>query len=280
MPGNRYPRLSQSNAFGNAGFPHCGREPIRAIIVFRRKGARHDRTPSKQTHSHKTAARKFTADRPTEPEADSMRKQLPRRKSAAKPSPKRWSQRVTQESDALDLRHDVFKLTDPKKIAASLKRSAAAQFAPQDQRVSIRALDVDVLYQPCRQDAGETAARAIAARQDRVEASFGRIESTRIRFRSARDSRGVDKRFIRSGDFSGGCGIRFAEENAPPYNFARIPIAKPLSTAAETALLPFINGKTTCSINQPHNPPPVPPARWPVFVLSNLPASGLVLSHA
>jgi hypothetical protein len=31
---------------------------------------------------------------------------------------------VTQESDALDLKHGVFKLTDPKKIATSLKRSA------------------------------------------------------------------------------------------------------------------------------------------------------------
>src|SRR3979411_2610501 len=48
-----------------------------------------------------------------------------RRKSAApKASPKRWSQRVTRESDALDLKHGVFKLTNPKKIAASLKRSA------------------------------------------------------------------------------------------------------------------------------------------------------------
>jgi hypothetical protein len=47
------------------------------------------------------------------------------RKSAAKKaSPKRWSQRVTRESDALDLKRGVFKLTDPKKIAASLKRSA------------------------------------------------------------------------------------------------------------------------------------------------------------
>ena len=39
-------------------------------------------------------------------------------------SPKRWSQRVTQESDALDLKRGVFKLTSAKKIAASLKRSA------------------------------------------------------------------------------------------------------------------------------------------------------------
>jgi hypothetical protein len=47
------------------------------------------------------------------------------KKSSAKSGiPKRWSQRVTQESDAIDLERGVFKLTDPKKIAASLKRSA------------------------------------------------------------------------------------------------------------------------------------------------------------
>jgi Protein of unknown function (DUF3175) len=49
-----------------------------------------------------------------------------RRKPPAKrkASPKRWSQRVTQESDALDLKRGVFTLRDPKRIAASLKRSA------------------------------------------------------------------------------------------------------------------------------------------------------------
>ena len=41
-----------------------------------------------------------------------------------KAPPKRWSQRVTEQSDALDLQQGVFTLTDPKKIAASLKRSA------------------------------------------------------------------------------------------------------------------------------------------------------------
>jgi uncharacterized protein DUF3175 len=41
-----------------------------------------------------------------------------------KASPRRWSQRVTRESDALDLKGGVFKLTSAKKIAASLKRSA------------------------------------------------------------------------------------------------------------------------------------------------------------
>jgi hypothetical protein len=81
-------------------------------------------------------------------------------------------------------------------------------------------------------------------------------------------------------DFFRQCGIRFAEEKTAPYNFARIPTAKPLSTGGEATLLTFINGKTTCSINQPHNPPPVPLARWPVFVLSNLPASDLAPLHA
>ena len=35
-----------------------------------------------------------------------------------------WSGRVTRESNALDLDHGVFTWSDPKRIAASLKRSA------------------------------------------------------------------------------------------------------------------------------------------------------------
>jgi hypothetical protein len=37
---------------------------------------------------------------------------------------KRWSQRVTEQSDALDLEAGVFTSTDPARIARSLKRSA------------------------------------------------------------------------------------------------------------------------------------------------------------
>jgi hypothetical protein len=47
-----------------------------------------------------------------------------RRTSRAKPFSRRWSQRVTRESDALDLKRGVFTLRDPKRIAGSLKRSA------------------------------------------------------------------------------------------------------------------------------------------------------------
>lgn len=49
-----------------------------------------------------------------------------RRKATARRGPKRWSQRVTRESNALDLEPGVFKQTSAKKVAASLKRSAEA----------------------------------------------------------------------------------------------------------------------------------------------------------
>jgi Protein of unknown function (DUF3175) len=48
-----------------------------------------------------------------------------RRGSAARGA-KRWSQRVTQESNALDLQSGVFTLASPRAIALSLKRSALA----------------------------------------------------------------------------------------------------------------------------------------------------------
>lgn len=38
----------------------------------------------------------------------------------------RWSQRVSESSNALDLEPGVFTLNDPREIAASLKRSAEA----------------------------------------------------------------------------------------------------------------------------------------------------------
>ena len=51
-----------------------------------------------------------------------------RKKSKARTRSKirRWSARVTQRSNALDLQPKVFKSTDPRRIALSLKRSAQA----------------------------------------------------------------------------------------------------------------------------------------------------------
>jgi hypothetical protein len=49
------------------------------------------------------------------------RRKTPARK---KPAARRWSQRVTDTSDALDLQKSVFTYKDPHRIALSLKRSA------------------------------------------------------------------------------------------------------------------------------------------------------------
>ena len=46
------------------------------------------------------------------------------RRSSKTPPARKWSQHVTETSNALDLQADVFKLKDPKQIARSLKRSA------------------------------------------------------------------------------------------------------------------------------------------------------------
>ena len=52
------------------------------------------------------------------------RKSVQRRKHGSSRTRRRWSRRVTERSDALTLDKGVFTLGDPKKIAASLKRSA------------------------------------------------------------------------------------------------------------------------------------------------------------
>ena len=82
-------------------------EPNDGTVVFG-KTERSRTCPNEEDHSpRKSAVRKSS-----------------RTTTRKKSSPKRWSQRVTRESDALDLKRGVFKLTSAKKIAASLKRSA------------------------------------------------------------------------------------------------------------------------------------------------------------
>jgi Protein of unknown function (DUF3175) len=85
--------------------------------------------PARKAAARKIArnktARKTTAKKAAARKAGSARRTSARKSSKeSSASPQRWSQRATRESDALDLKHGVFKLRDPKKIAASLKRSA------------------------------------------------------------------------------------------------------------------------------------------------------------
>ena len=46
------------------------------------------------------------------------------KKTARKAAPKKWSKKVTQTSNAMDLEKDIFKSKDAKKIALSVKHSA------------------------------------------------------------------------------------------------------------------------------------------------------------
>lgn len=69
-------------------------------------------TTARKKTVRKTAARK------------TPKRKVTTRKTAKRKTTKRWSQHVTETSDAMDLKHGLFKQSDPKKIAASLKRSA------------------------------------------------------------------------------------------------------------------------------------------------------------
>ena len=76
----------------------------------------------------------FGSDAEAAKREDRMAKSKSRRKAARRATfraapgkhaaTRYWSGRVTRESDALDLEGGVFTLKDPKRIAASLKRSA------------------------------------------------------------------------------------------------------------------------------------------------------------
>jgi hypothetical protein len=76
--------------------------------------------PHRKTGARKATARKRTIKKTT----TSRRRAGLRQTGTGKTSSRRWSQRVTERSDALDLDRGVFKQTSAKKIAASLKRSA------------------------------------------------------------------------------------------------------------------------------------------------------------
>ena len=86
-----------------------------AKTVTRRKQT--SAAKSRGTHARKATARKSTGRRTRKTAAHHA-------KSPAKRPVKKWSKHVTETSDALDLKHDVFKQDSPKAIARSLKRSA------------------------------------------------------------------------------------------------------------------------------------------------------------
>jgi hypothetical protein len=63
---------------------------------------------------------------PNRTDIEVMQEMATRKRSDRRNAARRWSQRVTETSDALDLEAGVFTLDDPREIARSLKRSADA----------------------------------------------------------------------------------------------------------------------------------------------------------
>jgi Protein of unknown function (DUF3175) len=72
----------------------------------------------------KTTTPQARRRRAHKPAGRARKQSSPRRPAASRGGGRRWSQRVTEESDALTLERGVFTSKDPKRIAASLKRSA------------------------------------------------------------------------------------------------------------------------------------------------------------
>src|SRR6476660_10037182 len=115
------------------------------------------------------AARHKMSTRKTGRKAATRKAGTARRKTGArKGAPKRWSQRVTRESDALDLREGVFKLTSARKIAASLKRSA--EHSSRRKAGAYRSALSMLTFYINGADLAQNAACAAGARENRTEA--------------------------------------------------------------------------------------------------------------
>jgi Protein of unknown function (DUF3175) len=85
------------------------------------------------------------------------------KKMAAKKK-RRWSQRVTATSNALDLDKGVFSLTDPRGIARA-KTFRRPKPSPENRPISIGHVDAELLHQSRRPQAFEESARAASSRQ-------------------------------------------------------------------------------------------------------------------
>jgi len=100
-------------------------ELAKELVMAKQSKASSRRPARKASTAPARARRKGAAKRAAKRAAKGAAKGAAKRASN-KRAPNRWSQRVTTESDALDLKSGVFKQTSAKKIAVSLKASAEA----------------------------------------------------------------------------------------------------------------------------------------------------------
>jgi hypothetical protein len=81
------------------------------------------KTAAKKTAVKKTAVKKKTARKRTARKRTAKKKTAKKAGGSKKPV-RKWSGKVTETSDALDLKKNLFKQDDPDSIARSLKKSA------------------------------------------------------------------------------------------------------------------------------------------------------------
>lgn len=86
----------------------------------------------------------------------------------------RWSQDVTEHSDALDLEEDVFTWDDPARIAASLRRSAEASDRRKGTAYQSAMSMLTFYLNRAGSNLPESRRRTLEQAKDELRAAFGR----------------------------------------------------------------------------------------------------------
>lgn len=73
----------------------------------------------------KSGSKRKTVRRNSSTKKAAYKKTATKKSPTKKTTPRKWSKKVNETSDAMDLEQGVFKGNDPKKIAQSVKRSAS-----------------------------------------------------------------------------------------------------------------------------------------------------------
>jgi len=159
VPDGRKRRLARNTGARKSVF----RKILLSEMVMAKRSRATKRRPGKtatRRRAHKTAA-------------SARRRPGKSRTGKARSGKRRWSHRVTERSDALDLRQGVFKLKDPKKSppCSSVRRKRANDENPTR---SVRAVDADVLHQPRWQELSAARKKTLMRAKDELRKQFGR----------------------------------------------------------------------------------------------------------
>jgi len=94
-------------------------------------------------------------------------------------APDRWSNRVTRESDALDLEAGVFTFADPRRIAGSLKRSAEASLRRKSGAFRSAMSMLNFFINRAGKNLPEERKKALERAKEELRKAFGRLPRTK-----------------------------------------------------------------------------------------------------